>query len=1289
MLKEFILVSAVVGASSLLWAKPAQMDGFPVDLKGRNATAGLIVSPLERGGEPHIITVANESVVVVDAKGNLRSGFPASPKSAATHGRLTFPSAATVCDLDQDGTNEIIIPGSDAQLYALRANGKSMPGFPVRLSGKSRSAVLCIVQQGKVQLIANTEAGKVQTVSAGGGVPKTFGKVGKGAESGVGAADLDGDRKLDFVVGGGDSRLYLLNAQGRVVEGFPYRMSFRTSGIPAIGDIDDDGRPDIVFGSQDFNIHAVDAGGKALPGFPFKTSYRVYAGPALADIDGDGSLDVVQGSGDGKAYVVSGTGKLLKGFPVKLDARITADAAVGDIDRDGFQEIAMVTQKGSLYLLNRRGKNYRNFPFRLGGKAEISPAMADLDGDGLPELIAQSSKGKLHVFRFKAKGKAKVARIAWGMSGHSPRRAARFGPNPGRFKALSFSSDSIRTRDRLEVKYTFFDVDGDAEKNTQVRWFLNGKHQPDYDNQRAIPAAQTKKHQKWRYTLQEGANFDAFGEGSVLSRIFKSSERKIVNTAPGAPKIIIRPERPSTTDTLRVEITTQAQDADQDSLQYRYLWLKKGRPERGLGGSASSVPPKFTKKGEEWNVVAVAYDGETEGATATTRVRIENTPPTAPVIAVSPTQPLAPSLVSINIQKPSLDPDQDRPTYEYRYWADGKILNLPRDSAQISVGSLRKHQKVRVQVTPLDDESRGAMSELSFEVGNSIPATPEIKIEPPKPGTQHALSFVVAKQIPDPDGDPIIYRHQWFRDGAEVTLGTIVPSAETKKGQKWRLQVTPFDGETAGKAATVETLVVNTPPKAPMVVLESYALTTDREIAPRILIPASDDDDDPVSLRYAWSKNGKKQRFSSDKTKLSAQETRKGERWTLEVTPHDGQQSGQSVTFSFEIENSPPSPPRISLNKSELTRQDRALVSIDKASTDLDLDRIVYRYRWYRDGVHVKSWPLTKKTLDPGEHKKGEHWRVEVAPFDGSAEGEKAIAELRVINHAPEVPLVSLTPLKPTTVDTFRCAASKPGRDADGDPLTYRTAWFVDGVQVFSDPRSEALPAVMTRKGQKVRCELRAHDGTTFSERARSPEVLVLNSPPTRPGLKITPENPTTGDDLECALRNLSTDADHDPVRYTYVWRVGRKIFRPKNANRPHIVPSEATKRGQRWRCEVRSSDGAHGLDDRQSAALEVKVQNTTPTSPRVQIVPENPIARDTLKCMIQEESKDADGDRIAYRFEWLRNGAVQPFAPTSAEIPRRLVKEGDRWVCRVTPRDKVADGNPGASSQVRVASRK
>lgn len=91
--------------------------------------------------------------------------------------------------------------------------------------------------------------------------------------------------------------------------------------------------------------------------------------------------------------------------------------------------------------------------------------------------------------------------------------------------------------------------------------------------------------------------------------------------------------------------------------------------------------------------------------------------------------------------------------------------------------------------------------------------------------------------------------------------------------------------------------------------------------------------------------------------------------------------------------------------------------------------------------------------------------------------------------------------------------------------------------------------------------------------------------------------------------------------------------------------------------------------------------RNSPPSMPTVTISPQQPVVDDDLVCTATR-SRDADGDQVTYKFQWYRNGALQPNA-TSDTVPARLTEEFDVWRCVVTPTDGKDDGPSGEATVV------
>jgi hypothetical protein len=184
-----------------------------------------------------------------------------------------FRNGASIGDLDNDGTKEIIVCNMDGKIYAWNHDG--------------------------------TEA-----LGGSGGVFATLPEESRAQPA---LCQLDGDPELEVVVSCMDGGVYAFNHDGT---GFTQpdgllAMLDATDSIsasPIVVDVDGDSDMEILVGARNGNFYGVHHDGSRIAGLPIPTFQSIFSTAAAADIDADGDVDVAFASYDQTVNVLDFTG---------------------------------------------------------------------------------------------------------------------------------------------------------------------------------------------------------------------------------------------------------------------------------------------------------------------------------------------------------------------------------------------------------------------------------------------------------------------------------------------------------------------------------------------------------------------------------------------------------------------------------------------------------------------------------------------------------------------------------------------------------------------------------------------------------------------------------------------------------------------------------------------------------------------------------------------------------------------------------------------------------------------
>ena len=267
-------------------------------------------------------------------------------------------------------------------------------------------------------------------------------------------ADLDGDNKIDIVIGvgadtfgeagstvvgqpGDKGGVYALNAEGEilwfhesldVIGGTTNTGEGRADGVyssPVIFDIDSDGEKEVIYGGWDQSLWILDGRTGAVEQ-SVHLADTIWSTPKIADIDANGSFEILvsaditenadaQTVTGGIFHIISADGSQeIVGFdqPVGAEKYTTlrgkaeeqalwSSPITADIDGDGYLEIIYGTgnfhhdDRGT-YIRVWEHDGTHKFQLDTIGRTFATPITVDLDNDGDMEIVAATLEGYLY-----------------------------------------------------------------------------------------------------------------------------------------------------------------------------------------------------------------------------------------------------------------------------------------------------------------------------------------------------------------------------------------------------------------------------------------------------------------------------------------------------------------------------------------------------------------------------------------------------------------------------------------------------------------------------------------------------------------------------------------------------------------------------------------------------------------------------------------------------------------------------------------------------------------------------
>ena len=458
------------------------------------------------------------------------------------------------------------------------------------------------------------------------------------------------------------------------------------------------------------------------------------------------------------------------------------------------------------------------------------------------------------------------------------------------------------------------------------------------------------------------------------------------------------------------------------------------------------------------------------------------------------------------------------------------------------------------------------------------------------------------------------------------------------------------------------TLTVDGRPNRPVITLSPKAPTVADDLVVTLVHAATDENrsSNLLTYRYRW--------FVDDEARPDLQgptvpytTTLRGQVWSVQVAASDPYGYGGNSVAEVTIGNAAPACERATLLPS-IAETTTALTCLCAERVELDKgDKATDACRFY-DGedllVEVEG-ENGACVLDAELTTRGMNIACELTPADETDQGEPVFTEVVLVDNAhPTRPKVALSPGQGTVTQGFVCEVTEHSTDADGDQMSYETAWYVNGYPNAPPNPGPVAPIDLVRDGlgnparggDTLRCEIVARDAVgEISLPGSSVPIVIGNTPPTGGTCEVTPTEGVTATSVLTCSPTGAIDIDDDPIDWTFAWTVTGPGLDPLSTGGalteittyPPVtgpkLPGFYFQRDAQVSCVATPSDGvAQGTSI--DCGEPILVENSLPTIWEVLLEPAGDIAlNQPVTCTYAGWSDPDDLDPVEVRFSWLQ----------------------------------------------------
>ena len=400
---------------------------------------------------------------------------------------------------------------------------------------------------------------------------------------------------------------------------------------------------------------------------------------------------------------------------------------------------------------------------------------------------------------------------------------------------------------------------------------------------------------------------------------------------------------------------------------------------------------------------------------------------------------------------------------------------------------------------------------------------PAVIITAPPSGTEvftgQPVNFEAEVQIFDSSTKAVDISHRWVGGDETMCEGEFF-SADGFGSCTWSfdeagpvtVEVTAIDPKGDRASFQIDLVVkANTPPSIEMtgpaegsdwssedlIVFDAIVADAEEDAA-NLIVSANSNVDGPISFASSPTSTGE----WAGGTILTAG----SHLLTFTVEDSYGQSDQDTIQVNV-FDNGPPSIDGVTIEPIPAFTDDD-LVAVPNGHIDLTGAAPRYDYVWYIDdgsgAGFVVDPAVTTATYPNGKTLKHDLLYVEVTPFNEFGDGRtEASPVAEVLNSPPDQPSIALDPSAPEPNSNVQAVILVGSYDADGDPVTYRYEWYINGSA--AGYTTNVLPAEAMENGDTVEVIVTPNDGEEDGPSISSSGAVTDITPPDDPVID-TPE---------------------------------------------------------------------------------------------------------------------------------------------------------------------------------------